>query len=156
MQSNSARALLALATVAVLVGAFFVFKDDGEDETSTAATTQSTTTTAGGGGGGDGTAKAGKPDEPKPPAEPEGPVIVVKDGLPEGGVAELDYTTGDQIQFTVESDVAEGIHVHGYDIEQEIEAGGKSSFDFQAELEGVFEIELENSAVPIAELTVSP
>ena len=155
MQSNSARALLALATVAVLVAAFFIFKDDGDDEAEPSAVVTQSTTTAGGGGGGE-PAKAEKPDKPKPPAEPEGTVIVVKNGQPEGGVAELDYTTGDQIQFTVESDVDEGIHVHGYDIEQEVKAGGKSSFDFAAELEGVFEIELENSAVPIAELTVSP
>ena len=152
MQSNS-RALLALATVAVLVVAFFVFKDDGDDEAPSTAVTQSTTTTT---SGDSEPAKAEKPDNPKPPAEPEGTVIVVKYGEPVGGVAELDYTTGDQIQFTVESDVEEGVHVHGYDIEQEVKAAGTTSFDFPAELEGVFEVELEHSAVPIAELTVSP
>ena len=155
MQSNSARALLALATVAVLVAAFLVFKDSGEDEEPpSTAVTQSTTTTSD--DGGDEPANSKKPEKPKPPAEPEGTVIVVKNGQPEGGVAELEYTTGDQIQFTVESDIDEGIHVHGYDIEEEVKAGGKVSFDFAAELEGVFEIELENSAVPIAELTVRP
>jgi hypothetical protein len=56
----------------------------------------------------------------------------------------------------VESDVAEHVHVHGYDVIQDIAPGRPAEFDFPAESEGLFEVELEDSAVQIAELEVSP
>ena len=37
-----------------------------------------------------------------------------------------------------------------------MKAGGTVEFDFPADIEGVFEVELESSATQIAELTVNP
>jgi hypothetical protein len=39
------------------------------------------------------------------------PTIVVRHGEPVGGVQELEYSAGDRIQFKVDSDVADEIHV---------------------------------------------
>jgi hypothetical protein len=39
---------------------------------------------------------------------------------------------------------------------KDVEAGGSASFEFTADIEGVFEIELEETKTPIAELTVEP
>ena len=88
--------------------------------------------------------------------EPRDPTIVVRNGEPADGVVELEYKKGDQIRFRVRSDVAEEVHVHGYDIFKEVEAGGSVGFDFAAEIDGVFEVELEASAVQLAELRVNP
>jgi hypothetical protein len=82
--------------------------------------------------------------------------IVVKDGKPVGGIAQLTYNEGEQVRFTVDSDVSDEIHVHGYDIMKDVKAGGSVSFDFPANIEGVFEAELEGRKEQILELTVNP
>jgi len=84
------------------------------------------------------------------------PTIVVKNGKPVGGVRNLTYNKGEQIRFKVESDVSDEVHVHGYDIMKDVKAGGSVSFDFPANIEGVFEAELEGRKEQIIELTVNP
>ena len=63
---------------------------------------------------------------------------------------------GERIHFVVESDVDEEVHLHGYDVAKDVTAGGRVAFDVPATLEGVFEVELEHSVVPLAEITVTP
>jgi hypothetical protein len=84
------------------------------------------------------------------------PTITVKNGEPVGGVQELEYSAGDQVRFKVDSDVADEIHVHGYDLMKDVPAGGSVSFSFPAEIEGIFEVELEGRKEQIAELRVNP
>ena len=84
------------------------------------------------------------------------PTVVIRHGEPVGGVKELEYSAGDQIRFEVESDVADEVHVHGYDLMKDVPAGGTVSFDFPAELEGIFEAELEGRKEQILELRVNP
>jgi hypothetical protein len=91
--------------------------------------------------------------------EPESPslaTIVVRDGQPVDGVQELEFTRGERISFAVESDAADEVHLHGYDVSQDVEAGGRVEFDVPATIEGVFEVELELSAVQLAEISVTP
>ncbi len=82
--------------------------------------------------------------------------IVVKNGEPVGGIQKLEYSAGEQIEFTVESDVASEVHVHGYDLMKDVTAGGSVSFSFPAEIEGIFEVELEQLKEQIAEIQVNP
>lgn len=82
--------------------------------------------------------------------------IVIKHGKPVGGIADLTYNKGEQVRFKVDSDVSDEVHVHGYDIMKDVEAGGSVSFDFPATIEGVFEAELEGRKEQILELTVNP
>jgi hypothetical protein len=84
------------------------------------------------------------------------PTIVVKNGKPVGGIRDLSYKKGDQIHFKVQSDVADEVHVHGYDLMKDVEAGGTIAFDFPATIEGVFEAELEGRKEQIIELRVNP
>ncbi|HWP32432.1 MAG TPA: hypothetical protein VNL97_01665 [Solirubrobacterales bacterium] len=86
----------------------------------------------------------------------EVPTIVVENGQPVGGVRDLTYNKGEQIRFKVDSDVSDEVHVHGYDIMEDVKAGGSVSFDFPATIEGVFEAELEDREEQIVELTVNP
>ena len=120
----------------------FVVLSGGDDDSTTAATTTTTQEQPGGGGG-----QAQKP---------EVPTIVVKDGQPAGGVQELTFTAGDDIRFNVQSDTAAEVHFHGYNVMEDVEAGGEVSFDVPADIEGVFEVELEETATQIAEVTVEP
>ena len=82
--------------------------------------------------------------------------IVVKNGEPVGGVKDLEYSAGERVRFTVDSDVADEVHVHGYDLMKDVPAGGSVSFSFPAEIEGIFEVELEGRKEQIAELRVNP
>jgi hypothetical protein len=84
------------------------------------------------------------------------PVIVIENGEPSGGVQGLEYSAGEQVRFEVRSDVADEIHVHGYDLMKDVPAGGTVSFSFPAEIEGIFEVELEDRKEQIAELRVNP
>jgi hypothetical protein len=84
------------------------------------------------------------------------PTIVIRNGEPVGGIEELEYNAGDEIRFEVRSDVADEVHVHGYDLMEDVPAGGTVSFDFPAEIEGIFEVELEGRREQIAELRVNP
>ncbi len=148
MNSNGSRIIAAVIAVALVVVLFFAFKggDDNDSTTTTTAAEPTTTTEAGG----------GKPDKPEAPQTPSEPTITIKDGQPVGGVADLTFNQGEDVQFVVDSDTADEVHVHGYDIGEDVEAGGSVKFDFPADLEGVFEVELESSATQIAELTVNP
>jgi FlaG/FlaF family flagellin (archaellin) len=82
--------------------------------------------------------------------------IVIKKGEPVGGVAQLTYNKGEEVRFKVDSDVSDEVHMHGYDIMEDVKAGGSVSFDFPATIEGVFEAELEGRKEQILELTVNP
>lgn len=143
MRSNTVRAGVAVALVALAVVLFIVLKDDdgggGETTPSTAAKTGDQ------GEGGQGTAQ-----------NPAVPTIVVKGGKPVGGVQELEFEKGDEVRFRVVSDVSDEVHLHGYNIAKDVEAGGAVSFDFPANIEGVFEAELEERKEQILELRVNP
>lgn len=84
------------------------------------------------------------------------PVVVVENGEPRGGVQELTYNSGEPIRFRVESDVADEVHFHGYDVGKEVAAGGTVSFEVPATIAGIFEVELEDTKQQIAEVTVEP
>lgn len=145
MQSNTARLAIAGGAVAVAVVLFIVLSDSGNDDstTTTSPTAQETATSGSGNSGGAGTTS-------------EVPTIVIRDGQPVGGVQDLSFTQGDDIQFKIESDVADEVHFHGYDVGMDVEAGGSVTFDVPATDAGVFEVELEQRVVPIAEITVNP
>lgn len=135
-------AVAALVAVVVLFVVLAGGDDDGSGDgtttSQTATKTQATTTTT------------------KTTTVPAAEEIVVRDGKPVGGVQDLDFNSGDQIRFVVRSDVADEVHVHGYDKSEDVPANGSVRFSFPASIEGVFEVELEGRAVQIAELRVSP
>jgi hypothetical protein len=83
-------------------------------------------------------------------------VVTVKDAKPVGGVQRLKYTKGGTIHFTVKSDTADEIHFHGYDLHQDVKAGGQVTFDTPAKIEGRFVVELEDHKQQIAEVEVDP
>jgi hypothetical protein len=84
------------------------------------------------------------------------PTIVVRNAKPVGGVAQLTFDKGERIRFKVESDVADEVHFHGYDVGKDVAAGGSVTFDVPATIEGRFEVELEGRKEQIAEITVNP
>ncbi len=89
--------------------------------------------------------------------EPPVTRIAVRGGQPVGGVQTVEATRGETVRLSVRSpDTSEEVHVHGYDFREELRPGRPASFGFRADLEGVFEVELEGSHVTIARLVVEP
>ena len=81
-------------------------------------------------------------------------VVDVKGGKPVGGVKNATVKKQEQVELVVHSDVADEVHLHGYDLAQDVEAGGTARIRFQATITGVFEAELESRGLQILELTV--
>jgi hypothetical protein len=88
--------------------------------------------------------------------QPKVTQIRVVNGKPVGGITKIDVNKGDRVRFTVTSDVADEIHVHGYDFMKDVPKGGSISFNFPATIAGAFEIELEGRKEQIAALKVEP
>ena len=82
--------------------------------------------------------------------------ITVQGGKPSGGVQDLKVAKGGSVHLTVKSDTADEIHIHGYDLHEDVEKGGTVTFDFPAKIDGSFIIELENAKQTLANLAVEP
>jgi hypothetical protein len=80
--------------------------------------------------------------------------VVVAAGRPVGGIKPLTAKKGDTIDLSVKSNVADEIHIHGYDFHKNVPAGGSVTFSFRATIDGNFVIELESKSEQIAALTV--
>jgi FtsP/CotA-like multicopper oxidase with cupredoxin domain len=134
--SNAGRWGLVALAVAVVVAAFLIARpgDDDSDSGNQAASTSTTETAT--------SPTATAPSAPEPP--PDGPtatVIELKGFEPAGGVADIEVKKGDPVRLIVRSDVADEIHVHGYDISRDAAPGKPARFSFPATIEGIFEIE---------------
>jgi heme/copper-type cytochrome/quinol oxidase subunit 2 len=81
---------------------------------------------------------------------------VVQDGRPRGEVRELRFDKGERVRFRVRSDVAEELHIHGYDRYVDVAPGRTATVSFPASIEGIFEVELHGAGVPLASLRVEP
>jgi hypothetical protein len=82
--------------------------------------------------------------------------VIVRGGVPAGGVVRESTDKGDRVVVLVTSDVADEVHVHGYDLSRDVAPGAPARIAFPATIPGRFEIELEDRGVQIAELTVNP
>lgn len=147
MPRNQRIVLLLLAVVAAIV-AIVVIPSLGDDEkTSDALPIETGPSTVGV------TLPGTTPQKPERPAPK---TITVRDGKPIGGVQRLEFKKGETVRFVVTSDVADEVHIHGYDRKKDVPAGGRASFAFTAKSDGIYEVELEGRAEQIAELRINP
>jgi hypothetical protein len=156
--SSRARIGIVAAAVVVLVVAFAIAKGGGDDNSSSAGTVSTPAaqapagTTATDTTGGADTQATTTAAPPKPAI----PVVTVVDAKPQGGIKKLKFTKGDTIRFQVKSDTADEIHFHGYDVHEDVAAGGTATFSLPAKIEGRFVVELEDHGTQIAEVEVDP
>jgi hypothetical protein len=88
---------------------------------------------------------------------PAGPVqvsVVVTGGDITPAPKTYDVALGDEVSIKVTSDVAEEVHLHGYDKMVELEPGVAGEVTFTADIPGVFEAELEDAGLKLFELKV--
>src|SRR5690349_5369274 len=132
--------------VAILVVAFLILRpsSDNSDTTADAPTATPTTTATS-------TPSPGETETPTPtPTVDPGPVLTGSK------VVKLRYAKGDTVRFQVKAPQDEEVHIHGYDIKKDVKAGETEKISFKATIDGIFEIEFEDSAKQIAELRVDP
>lgn len=147
MRSMAGRATIVALAIALAATGLVACGDDDETTSATTTTTEATAPVNGAQKGGKQQAGGGQPSIE---------TIVVRGGEPVDGIAELEYDAGEQVRFRVSSDEADEVHVHGYDVEEEVPAGGTATLSFTADIEGIFEVELHGSEKQIAELRVNP
>jgi hypothetical protein len=154
MQSRGARIAVVVVSIAVVVVLFLVLREgEGGDEPATPVAEPTTTQPD----GGDDAGGANPDREPKPEPEVVKVGIEVEGGAPVGGVQEIEVPKDEKVEITVTSpDTTEHVHLHGYDVIADLAPGQPAKIGFEATIEGVFEMELEDSVTPIAEVTVRP
>jgi hypothetical protein len=153
MSSRKLPALFALVGVVLAVVLFLVLKDDTADEDTTVATT--TTETTAETGEDEGQAQE-KPEKPEKPEEPALPLVEIRNGEPVGGVQELEFKSGEEARFEVETDAADELHFHGYDLYVDVTPGKPTEVKFDADIEGLFELESHSTGTLLAEISVVP
>jgi hypothetical protein len=88
------------------------------------------------------------------PPPPQRVVVVVRNGQPVGGVKHVQIEKDRQVLLIVRADVEDEAHLHGYDLPAAVAPGQPARIRFRADQVGVFELELEELALLIAELEV--
>jgi hypothetical protein len=140
------RLLIVGIALVVAAGLYLVFRPDDTDEptaTPPPATTEATTTVTT-------TAPPPPPPGPPPPAQVR---IVVRGGLPVGGPRRVTVGRGRRVILNVTSDVSDHVHLHGYDLMQDVGPGMPARIAFRATRPGTVEAELEDRGVQIARIT---
>lgn len=145
------RLLIVAAAAAAAGGLFLALRPNDDDEGTTATTTETTTTTP----------TITEPSVPPPPRPPSPPPpaqvrIVVRDGRPVGGVRRVTVGKGRRVVLTVTSDVADNVHLHGYDVMRDVAPGMPATLAFRATIVGTVEVELEDRGLPLATVTTQP
>lgn len=82
--------------------------------------------------------------------------VVFRDGQVVGGLAHATVDKGEKVALVVRSDVADEVHLHGYDVSADVAAGTPARLVVVASIPGRFEVELEERGLPIADLEVRP
>jgi hypothetical protein len=97
---------------------------------------------------------------PLPPPEPKPQVvtvrIVVRGGEVVGGLKRATVDQGEKVAIVVGADVADEVHLHGYDKSADVAPGKPARLVFVASIPGRFEVELEDRGLQIADLEVRP
>jgi len=165
--SASARVGLVLAAVVVAVVLFLVLREGDEEAAdpqgaaATAAVTDPAATDSPLTSGATGDTSGETTGETTPPATTQAAPDEVRARIaigPDGptGVQRIVARRGQRVVLAVQSQIADHVHVHGYDLFADVGPGTPATIRFRANIPGRFEIELEDRHVQIAQLRVDP
>lgn len=145
MSRTTRLAFVAVAAV-LAIGAVVIWsasRDDKKDGAGKEATVTASPATSP-------TKTTGSAPADNAPAEPK-PVV-----LRSGKVQKITVKKGDEVRLQARSPSDNEVHVHGYDILKDAPAGKTVTLSFPADIEGIFEVEFEQTGEQIAELEVRP
>ena len=143
-------AILA-GTVVVLLILFVLLRPvDTSEEASPTPSTPSTTVSP---------SETASPtvQSPSPSPEPARTVIEVtfRDGAVQGPTR-FDVTQGDRVRIIVHADVSDEVHLHGYDLSDDVTPEDPARINFVANAAGVYEAELESAETLLFQLEIAP
>jgi hypothetical protein len=144
------RLLIVAAAVVVAAGLFVVLRPEGDEGTTatTALTTTQVTTTS------PTITEPSVPPPPRPLPPPPAEVrIAVRGGKPVAGIRQITVEKGRPVVLIVTSDVADHVHLHGYNVTRDVAPGKPARLSFRATIVGTVEVELEERGVPLARIT---
>ncbi|HET7529977.1 MAG TPA: hypothetical protein VFJ98_03355 [Mycobacteriales bacterium] len=143
-------ATVVLVLVAVTVGAAACGKDPstGASDAPTVATSSTPSTPLAS------SSASASPRSTLPPGVDQLVRITVRDGEVSGVPARVKVAEGSTVQLRVDSDVADEIHLHGYDKSVDVEPGHIARLTFTASISGLFEVELESRGLRLTQLQV--
>jgi ABC-type glycerol-3-phosphate transport system substrate-binding protein len=141
---------IAMLIAALAMGAVGLAGCGGDDNAADAVTTTETATTA------TTTETGGETTPTTPAAQAKVITIRVVGGQPEGGIQRPTIDQGDKVVLVVRTDSGDAVHLHGYNIEQEIVPGKPLRLPFTANIAGRFEVELHPTDTLLAVLEVKP
>ena len=159
MNPDFRKVALIAASLGLLVSLFIALRPDDDERTTTtvARTTAETTTEASPGAT---TEQMTTEKAPSATTTQEPGTIridyVVTGGTPEGGIARDSVARGRTVVIRVTADVADEVHLHGYDLTADVAPGAPATIRVTADAPGRFEVELEDSGIQVAELEVRP
>ncbi|GAA3179987.1 hypothetical protein GCM10010531_37540 [Blastococcus jejuensis] len=81
--------------------------------------------------------------------------VEVAGGQVTGDTGRVPVAAGEHVTLSITSDVADEVHVHGYDLDAELVPGTPAELTFDATIPGVFEVELHESGTVLLTLQVS-
>ena len=141
---------LILSAVVFAAIAFIVLRPDNDDDSQPARDTAAQTETQP-------DAPVERPEEPPAEPEPRFETIRIRGGDVQGGRRQIEASKGDEVRIEVRSDTPDDIHLHGYDLSRAVGPGKTARFRFEADIEGVFELEAHDLGhLVLAELVVEP
>jgi len=144
------RWLTVLAALAAIVVLFAVLRGgDGDGSTATGATTGEPST-------GTETGQTTQPPATTAAEQPTVVRIVVRGGKVVGGPKVHEVPFRKRVTLVVSSDVADEVHLHGYDLMRDVAPGRPLRLTFVARLSGTFDLELEDARLGLGELSVPP
>lgn len=95
---------------------------------------------------------------PATTAPPEDPTVEISIGFYEGqveGDQEVAVVLGAPVRIVVAADVADEVHVHGYDLFADVTPEADAVIEFTADIPGIFEVEMEAQGLELIRLEVS-
>jgi hypothetical protein len=147
---SRARLVLLAATVLAAVVLFLVLRPDDEEPTRSATTTSKTSTPR---ASATETETGGTTSAETPSAVR---IRIRARGDGSDSIRRATIERGQRVTLIVSADVADEVHVHGYDLMADVAPGSPARISFEASVPGRFEVELESRAIQIAELRVGP
>jgi hypothetical protein len=141
------------ASIAVVVGLWLLFKPQRVEveapDTATAARGNASLAMGS-------TSNTSEQPVPGMPARSDVFELIIKGGKPVGGPKVLQVHEGEQVTLNIQSDSADELHLHGYDLHAHITPDRTATLQFTAYHTGRFGMELHKAHTELGALEVYP
>ncbi len=134
---NKKSILFGLAGLAIIIGVVIYLKNEPQSTTQTPTPENNQT-------------------EQEPVVSNKVEIVVNYSSTAKFEPATTQVKEGQEVTLKITSDIADEVHLHGYDLSKDLEAGEQGEINFVADKTGRFEFELEEHEIALGALEVYP